>query len=340
MKSADAVSLTSCDSNDSAQFSTLPVQAPVPQSSSSSSTMSEDCSSESGQSKSPPLTVSIDLDLLRKEDSILELVSLPVEHSPVKLFDSDADSVADGGANGHVDDAADCSENYTSAYDGDKTLEIAAQTSAVTDDDFESIYSCKFMLPTDPPTPEISLDDAILKSLMTSHPDDFKDIVRPVSFCEYPESESYSENHVHVKSDAARFSIPMEITLPQSTRKSSNPLSDTVTGQSIVVNNWLQLPAAVNIRSLSVSSRHIWCVSMSDQMLYSQLRGPGLRWFVVTTAPAQQISISPSGSLVWRLEGNSAYAACNVSARQPWGNMWTGVARDVTWISVDDHVAW
>jgi len=338
---ADTVSLTSCDSNDSTQSSTLSTQAPVRESS-SSSTVSEDCSSESGHCKSPLLMVSIDFELLRKDDAILELVSRPAQHSPAKLLpDSDTESTADV-TSGITDNAADAdsTENSTMTHNDDiKVLDIVDQSLVVYDEDFESIYSPKLAIPT----AEMSLDDAIICSLMDSRANDFRDVVQPVVFNEFPGHEPDSDNHTSVRPASEQVPIPRQMTILQSTSNSDDIVSHTqslVGTRQSVVNNWVQLPAPANIRSLSVSSRHIWCVDMSGQVLYSPLHGPGLRWFVVTTAPAQQVSVSPSGSLVWRLDGRTVYAARNVTARQPWGNKWSAVARDVTWISADDHVAW
>lgn len=341
VKAADAVSLTSCDSSDSCQLSALPTQAPVPQSS-SSSTISEDCSSESAPSKSPPLVVSIDLELLRKDDAIVEVVTHAVQHCPAKLLpDSDAESAGDG-ANGISGDAADSAENCTAARNADEMPEIVDQTADVDDDDFESIYPSNF---ADWSSTEMSLDDGIMESLMTSRADDFRNVVQPVAFSQCPGCEACDGNHVNDQpTDVQQFSIPGQVAVLHGTANSGNCISrsQSATGsrQSTVVNNWIQLPAPANVRSLSVSSRHVWCVDVSGQLLYSQLHGPGLRWFVVTTAPAQQISVSPSGSLVWRLDDGSVYAARNVTARQPWGNKWSAVARDVTWVSADNHVAW
>jgi len=343
-KLADAVSLTSCDSNDSSsQSSTVPTH-PAVLPSSSSSTLSEDCVSDSVQCKSPPTPVDIDLELLRKEEAILEFVSCPVEQSPVKLLsDSDAESSADV-ANDITDNVAESAENCTTAaHNGDKMPEIVDETTLVFDDDFESIYSRQLMTAGDRSSVEMSLDDAIINSLMASRDEEFRDVVQPGIFREFPATEDGNENHLNDESSVDEVSVPRQITVPQITQQNSDDsISHAVSGtrQSVVVNNWLQLPAPANIRSLSVSSRHVWCVDMSGQLLYSQLSGPGLRWFVVTTAPAQQVSVSPSGSLVWRLDGNLVYAARNVTARQPWGNKWAAVARGVTWISVDNHVAW
>jgi len=343
VKPADEVSVASCDSGDSIQLSTLNAPAPVPLSS-SSSTLSEDCSSESGQCKPPPLVVSIDLELLRQEDPILDLVTPTIQQSPAKLMvDSDTESTAEG-ASGHIDNAADDCDSCTAVQNGVKILDSLDPALAVNDDDFESIYSRNVsMSQADRTTLEMSLDDAIMKNLMTSHPDDFRDVVRPVSFTEHPDSEVCGENGANVKSSDEEISVCRLITLPQTTHNSSHvSCSSSVNGtrKSMLVNHWVQLPAPANIRSLSLSSRHVWITDMSGQMFYSLLRGPGLHWFLVTTAPAQQVSVSPCGSLVWRLDSGSAYAARNVSSRQPWGNKWSEVARDVSWISVDDHVAW
>jgi len=339
VKVADAVSLTSCDSNDSTaqQLSVLPTQsASAVSQSSSSSTASEDCSSESGCRRSPPLMVSIDLELLRKDDAILELVSRPVCHSPAKP-DSDVEPAADC-ANDVVDSAADSADTNTAALNADEVPADVDRTLIVYDEDFESIYSPTFVMPADRrPAAAMSLDDAIIDSLTTSRADESRDVLRPVVFSDCSPDGTTSENHVHCGSGGAEIFIPGQVPLSST----QNP-DDCVAGarRSSLVNHWVQLPAPSNVRSLSVSSRHVWCVDASGQVLYSHLRGPGLRWFVVTTAPAQQVSVSPSGSLIWRLDDGLVYAGRHVTARQPWGSKWSAVARDVTWISVDEHVAW
>ena len=339
VKPADAVSITSCDSADSIQSSTLHTQAPVPVSS-SSSTLSEDGCSESVQCKSPsPLLVSIDLELLRQEEPILDVVLPTIQHTPAKLMhDSEAETAADV-VNGHVNSAIDCTDGCNLVQYGIKIPDDFDVDSAVHEDDFESIYSghaAQAAL-------EMSLDDAIMKSLMTSRPGEFRDVVRPVSFVECHNSETCNENNANVERRDADLLSYRHITLLPSTWNTNHvSCSSSVnrTQQSMLVNHWVQLPAPANIKSLSVSSRHIWITDVSGQLFYSLLRGPGLHWFMVTTAPAHQVSISPSGSIVWRLDSGSAFAARNVSSRQPWGNKWSEVARDVTSISVDDHMAW
>lgn len=332
---ADAVSVTSCDSSDSIQLSIVH----VPASSSSSSTLSEDCSSESG--KPPPLVVSIDLELLRQEEPILDLVSPTIQPNAAEpTLDCESDSTTDG-ANSLTPNAVDSSNSCSPVQNVIIPDGFDAASAVAEEDDFESIYSRNLTACcADQTTLEMSLDDAIMKSLMTSCPNEFRDVVRPVSFTEYPDS---NDKNAAVECNEAELYHSRQISLPQSTWNTSQVSclsSATGTGHSMLANHWVQLPAPADVRSLSVSSRHVWISDASGQLFYSLLCGPGLHWFMLTTAPAQQVSVSPSGSLVWRLDAGSAYAARNVSSRLPWGSKWAEVARDVAQISVDDHVAW
>jgi hypothetical protein len=121
------------------------------------------------------------------------------------------------------------------------------------------------------------------------------------------------------------------------------PACSHVSGTSCykLADRWVLLPAPANIQCLAVSARYVWCVDFTGRVFYSALHGPGLQWFSVTTVSAQQLRVSPSGSLMWRLEKGSVYAATGVTARrQPWGTKWLEVARDVAFISVDESVAW
>jgi hypothetical protein len=108
-----------------------------------------------------------------------------------------------------------------------------------------------------------------------------------------------------------------------------------------MADRWVLLPAPANVQCLAVSARYVWCVDFTGRIFYSALHGPGLQWFSVAPVSAQQLRVSPSGALMWRLENGSVYAATGVTARrQPWGTKWLEVARDVSFISVDETVAW
>jgi len=271
---------------------------------------------------------SIDLALLRQQEPILEPVSAAVKHSPAKLVCNAEPSTVD--ACGRTE-----TQNCIQSHGGHRTLEIVG----LTDDDFESIYSAR----NNPAGAlDMSIGDAVLQNMMTSCPDEFKAVVRSVSFAENAVADDQSsETAENAASCGAEQSNRFLITLPPCA-ENSTVVARSASGsrQSMLVNNWVQLPAPANVGSLSVSSRHVWFTDVGGQLFYSHLLGPGLHWFVVTTAPAHQVAVSPSGSLVWRLDGGSAFAALNVSNRQPWGTQWIEVARDVAHISVDDNVAW
>lgn len=56
---------------------------------------------------------------------------------------------------------------------------------------------------------------------------------------------------------------------------------------------------------------------------------------------ARQISVSRSGSIVWRLHLGSVYAGTKITTRAPAGLNWVEVLRkEVVYIAVDDTVAW
>ena len=67
--------------------------------------------------------------------------------------------------------------------------------------------------------------------------------------------------------------------------------------------------------------------------------GPGLKWHTIKDA-TEQLAVSPSGMLVWRVHNNSLYVATKISTRQPAGSKWVEAAREVAHVSVDDNVGW
>ena len=77
----------------------------------------------------------------------------------------------------------------------------------------------------------------------------------------------------------------------------------------------------------------------NERLHYSSLQGPGLKWRKVEE-PFHQVAVSPSGSIVWRLHRSLAYAATGISPRNPAGTKWNVSAKDVTYISLDETVAW
>lgn len=101
---------------------------------------------------------------------------------------------------------------------------------------------------------------------------------------------------------------------------------------------WLEFYLPAPIKSLSLSSKYAWCVDRLDHVHYALFSQP-LKW-VQVDQPGHQVSVSPNGSIVWLLYKNSAYSANKISPRSPAGAEWREVAREVSSLSVDNHVAW
>ena len=120
--------------------------------------------------------------------------------------------------------------------------------------------------------------------------------------------------------------------------------SDSATLRKPTANNsadvWIQFNVPSNVQSLSVSARHAWCVDVQSRLHFAMLQCTSLQWCCAIGAPAQQISVAPSGWIVWRLHSGSAYAASGVTKQSPFGVKWTEVVREVTCISVDNSSAW
>ena len=107
-----------------------------------------------------------------------------------------------------------------------------------------------------------------------------------------------------------------------------------------LANSWSEFTAPANIYSLSLSSTHVWFTDKGETLYYSALGGvKGILWRKVRE-PANQISVSPSGHIVWRLYRGRVFAGTKITQRRPEGLKWVEAVRDVAHISVDDHCAW
>lgn len=107
-----------------------------------------------------------------------------------------------------------------------------------------------------------------------------------------------------------------------------------------LANSWSKFTTPANIYSLGLSSTHIWFTAKGETLYYSALGGvKGIVWHKVLE-PANQISVSPSGHIVWRLYRGRVFAGTKITQRRPEGLKWVEAVRDVAHISVDDNCAW
>ena len=108
------------------------------------------------------------------------------------------------------------------------------------------------------------------------------------------------------------------------------------------IDAWLEFPVPEKSTALSlcVSRRTVWYIDKTERLYYSSLKGPGLSWNT-DSQPAEQISCSPSGFIIWRVYRGSAYSAIGrITAKSPAGTEWREVAREVAYVAADDSVVW
>jgi len=108
------------------------------------------------------------------------------------------------------------------------------------------------------------------------------------------------------------------------------------------IDAWLEFPVPEKSTalSLSVSRQNVWYVDKTEHLYYSSLKGPGLSWST-DSQPAEQISCSPSGFIIWRVYRGSAFSAVGrITGKSPAGIEWREVAREVAYVAADDSVVW
>ncbi|GFR99975.1 tectonin beta-propeller repeat-containing protein 2 [Elysia marginata] len=109
---------------------------------------------------------------------------------------------------------------------------------------------------------------------------------------------------------------------------------------SHLANSWSEITAPTNIYSLAVSENHVWFTDKSENIYYSSLQASkGIVWRKAT-GYASQMSVSPSGSIVWRLYKGVVYAGTKISTRHPEGLKWVEAVREVQYIAVANNCAW
>lgn len=115
--------------------------------------------------------------------------------------------------------------------------------------------------------------------------------------------------------------------------------SDNINKSSKVFNTWTEVVTSGNLLSLVVSDLHIWCTDRSSNIWYSNIKSPGIKW-VKANGYAKQISVSPSGMIVWRVYKDTVYAGTKITSKHPEGMKWVEAIRGVQSVSVDNYSAW
>ncbi|XP_014646045.1 PREDICTED: tectonin beta-propeller repeat-containing protein 2 isoform X2 [Ceratotherium simum simum] len=93
------------------------------------------------------------------------------------------------------------------------------------------------------------------------------------------------------------------------------------------------------ILSLAVSEKYIWCLDYKGGLFCSALPGAGLRWQKFEDA-VQQVAVSPSGALLWKIEqkSNRAFACGKVTIKGR--RHWYEALPQAVFVALSDDTAW
>ncbi|XP_063508144.1 tectonin beta-propeller repeat-containing protein 2 isoform X2 [Pongo pygmaeus] len=93
------------------------------------------------------------------------------------------------------------------------------------------------------------------------------------------------------------------------------------------------------ILSLVVSEKYIWCLDYKGGLFCSALPGAGLRWQKFEDA-VQQVAVSPSGALLWKIEqkSNRAFACGKVTIKGK--RHWYEALPQAVFVALSDDTAW
>ncbi|XP_067580842.1 tectonin beta-propeller repeat-containing protein 2 isoform X4 [Pseudorca crassidens] len=93
------------------------------------------------------------------------------------------------------------------------------------------------------------------------------------------------------------------------------------------------------ILSLAVSEKYIWCLDYKGGLFCSALPGAGLRWQKFEDA-VQQVAVSPSGALLWKIEqkSNRAFACGKVTIKGK--RHWYEALPQAVFVALSDDTAW
>lgn len=93
------------------------------------------------------------------------------------------------------------------------------------------------------------------------------------------------------------------------------------------------------ILSLAVSEKYVWCLDYKGGLFCSALPGAGLRWQKFEDA-VQQVAVSPSGALLWKIEqkSNRAFACGKVTIKGK--RHWYEALPQAVFVALSDDTAW
>ncbi|XP_060037149.1 tectonin beta-propeller repeat-containing protein 2 [Erinaceus europaeus] len=104
--------------------------------------------------------------------------------------------------------------------------------------------------------------------------------------------------------------------------------------------SWMGYPGpGYGILSLAISEKYIWCLDYKGGLFCSALPAAGLRWQKFEDS-VQQVAVSPSGALLWKIEqkSNRAFACGKVSIKGK--RHWYEALPQAVFVALSDDTAW
>ncbi|XP_060685235.1 tectonin beta-propeller repeat-containing protein 2 isoform X1 [Hemiscyllium ocellatum] len=94
-----------------------------------------------------------------------------------------------------------------------------------------------------------------------------------------------------------------------------------------------------NILSLVVSEKHVWCLDYKGGLYCSPFHGTSLRWQKFEDG-VQQVAVSPSGVLLWKIEQKSSKAFACGKVTMKGKRHWYEALPNAAYVALSDDTAW
>ncbi|KAM4690537.1 tectonin beta-propeller repeat-containing protein 2 [Rhinophrynus dorsalis] len=152
------------------------------------------------------------------------------------------------------------------------------------------------------------------------------------------EEDIYGRRFPHSTSDtsvAEGGEMTNSLDMTSSTQEESALLKSEQLAES-----WMVYSGPANgILSLVVSEKYIWCLDYKGSLYCSALPGAGLRWQKFEDT-VQQVAVSPSGALLWKIEQKSdkAFACGKVTIKGK--RHWYEALPQAAFVALSDDTAW
>ncbi|XP_054759091.2 tectonin beta-propeller repeat-containing protein 2-like [Lytechinus pictus] len=112
--------------------------------------------------------------------------------------------------------------------------------------------------------------------------------------------------------------------------------------QQKLAGSWMQCTTPNYIYQLIASERHIWYVDNRDRAHHSLSSAIACKWSKLKDAHCRLLAVSPSGSIVWRVNPKTSHACSSaaITQRSHVGIRWIDVSKDVSHVCLDENMAW